>query len=71
MECTFKPRINHRRYSQKFLNDGSTSRFEQLFLDAENRRRRQAEYTQWYPEGLVLFELVEPSVENRNWARRN
>ncbi|BBN01385.1 hypothetical protein MPTK1_2g07010 [Marchantia polymorpha subsp. ruderalis] len=54
MECTFKPRINHRRYSQKFLNDGSTSRFEQLFLDAENRRRRQAEYTQWYPEGVTF-----------------
>ncbi|KAL2642929.1 hypothetical protein R1flu_010516 [Riccia fluitans] len=51
MECTFKPRINHSRFSQK---EGGTSRFEQLFLDAENRRRRQAEYTRWYPEGVTF-----------------
>ncbi|CAM6122475.1 unnamed protein product [Calypogeia fissa] len=57
MECTFKPQINPRRYSEKILHDGkdsSTSRFDQLFLDAENRRRRQAEYMQWYPEGVTF-----------------
>lgn len=51
MECTFKPQINHRRGSHDDASDGSPSRFEQLFLDAESRLRRQAEYLQWYPEG--------------------
>ncbi|MCO5585676.1 hypothetical protein L7F22_039612 [Adiantum nelumboides] len=49
MECTFRPRIN-----RNFLTDqdaNSSNRFNQLFWDAENRRRRQAEYMQWYPEG--------------------
>ena len=32
---------------------GNANRFDQLFWDAENRRRRQAEYMQWHPEGLV------------------
>lgn len=53
MECTFKPQINHRRDNSSDEKDGSCDRFEQLFLDAEIRRRRQAEYMQWYPEGLA------------------
>jgi hypothetical protein len=53
MECTFKPQINHRRDNFDDEKDGSCDRFEQLFLDAESRRRRQAEYIQWYPEGSV------------------
>lgn len=55
MECTFKPQINHRRGGGEDFKDSSCDRFEQLFLDAESRRRRQAEYVQWYPEGLVHF----------------
>lgn len=51
MECTFKPQINHRRDGQEDYNDMQCNRFEQLFMDAESRRRRQAEYMQWYPEG--------------------
>eukprot|EP01018_Ginkgo_biloba_P031566 Gb_12709 [translate_table: standard] len=58
MECTFRPRTNH--CSEKFLVESqdcsleTTNRFEQLFWDAEHRRRRQAEYTQWYPEGVTF-----------------
>ena len=50
MECTFRPRINRKYFEQ---DSGNASRFDQLFWDAENRRRRQAEYMQWHPEGLV------------------
>jgi len=53
MECTFKPQINHQKDNSYNEKEGSCDRFEQLFLDAESRRRRQAEYIQWYPEGLV------------------
>ena len=44
MECTFRPRINRKYFEQ---DSGNASRFDQLFWDAENRRRRQAEYMQW------------------------
>ncbi|XP_024367520.1 uncharacterized protein [Physcomitrium patens] len=53
MECTFKPQINHRIDNSFERNDGC-NRFEQLFLDAESRRRRQAEYMQWFPEGVTF-----------------
>jgi len=53
MECTFKPQINYQRDDSYDKKSGSCDRFEQLFLDAESRRRRQAEYIQWYPEGSV------------------
>lgn len=44
MECTFKPRINtNRKHEQDGVVDYS-NRFEQLFLDAESRRRRRAAY---------------------------
>ncbi|KAH7306752.1 hypothetical protein KP509_22G028100 [Ceratopteris richardii] len=58
MECTFQPRIN-----RKFLVDqdsNSSNRFDQLFWDAENRRRRQAEYMQWYPEGVTFRPMINP-----------
>jgi hypothetical protein len=52
LECTFKPQTNQRRLEgSEDYQDCSTSRFDQLFLDAESRRRRQEEYLLWYPEG--------------------
>ncbi|KAH7432578.1 hypothetical protein KP509_07G028800 [Ceratopteris richardii] len=51
MECTFRPRVNQRPPEEEDLLH---SRFDQLFWDAENRRRRQAEYGQWYPEGVTF-----------------
>ena len=56
MECTFRPRINQKRRtdSQDQYGDYYSNRFEQLFLDAESRRRRQAERMQWHPEGLDI-----------------
>lgn len=54
MECTFKPRINtNRKHEQDGVVDYS-NRFEQLFLDAESRRRRRAAYMEWYPEGSAI-----------------
>jgi hypothetical protein len=56
MDCTFKPRINQKRRtdSEDQFGDHYSNRFEQLFLDAESRRRRRAECMQWYPEGLDI-----------------
>ncbi|KAI5066253.1 hypothetical protein GOP47_0018877 [Adiantum capillus-veneris] len=51
MECTFRPRVNQRPPEEEDLLH---SRFDQLFWDAENRRRRQAKYGQWYPEGVTF-----------------
>lgn len=53
MECTFRPRINKKYFGEEDM--GNSNRFDQLFWDAENRRRRQAEYKHWHPEGLVMF----------------
>ncbi|KAJ7537510.1 hypothetical protein O6H91_11G008900 [Diphasiastrum complanatum] len=63
MECTFKPRINHHWENcsegrEMNNNHHKISRFEQLFEDAENRRRRQAEYAQWYPEGVTFRPII-------------
>ena len=55
MECTFRPRVNQRPPEE---DDLTYSRFDQLFWDAENRRRRQAEYDQWYPEGLAYGSFI-------------
>lgn len=49
-ECTFMPQINP---SPNEPTDASISRFDQLFFDSESRRRRQRQYADWYPEGLV------------------
>ena len=57
MECTFRPRVNQRPPEED--DDLTHSRFDQLFWDAENRRRRQAEYDQWNPEGLVILWLIQ------------
>ncbi|CAK9883053.1 unnamed protein product [Sphagnum jensenii] len=55
LECTFKPQTNQRRLEgSEDYQDCSTSRFDQLFLDAESRRRRQEEYLLWYPEGVTF-----------------
>ena len=54
-ECTFRPRVNQRPPEE---DDLTYSRFDQLFWDAENRRRRQAEYDQWYPEGLAYGSFI-------------
>ncbi|XP_073388537.1 uncharacterized protein [Physcomitrium patens] len=57
-ECTFKPRINsQKKYDdqpQQFGDANYSDRFEQLFLDAENRRRRRAEYMESFPEGVTF-----------------
>lgn len=51
MECTFKPQVNpHKDEEQAPGEAGSSSRFEQLFMDAENRVKRHAEYVQCYPK---------------------
>lgn len=61
LECTFKPRINQ---NWKYDIPGESgdhdysNRFEQLFLDAESRRRRREKYMQWYPEGLAAISLI-------------
>ncbi|MCO5607494.1 hypothetical protein L7F22_061690 [Adiantum nelumboides] len=55
MECTFRPRVNQRPPED---DDLLHSRFDQLFWDAENRRRRQAEYGQWYPEGVTFRPII-------------
>jgi hypothetical protein len=49
-ECTFMPQINP---SSNEPTDASFSRFDQLYFDSESRRRRQRQYADWYPEGLV------------------
>lgn len=55
MECTFRPRVNQQPPDEEDLRH---SRFDQLFWDAENRRRRQAEYGQWYPEGVTFRPII-------------
>jgi hypothetical protein len=56
MECTFRPQIN--QYPKLDVEDKDSdyynNRFEQLFMDAESRRRRRVECMQWYPEGLAI-----------------
>lgn len=56
MECTFRPQINKYRKLDVQGKDCEyyNNRFEQLFLDAESRRRRRVECMQWYPEGLAI-----------------
>ncbi|KAI5065911.1 hypothetical protein GOP47_0018535 [Adiantum capillus-veneris] len=69
MECTFRPRIN-----RNFLTDqdgNSSNRFDQLFWDAENRRRRQAEYMQWYPEGVTFRPMINPQWNSGNVYRQD
>ncbi|XP_024541086.1 uncharacterized protein LOC9647494 isoform X1 [Selaginella moellendorffii] len=67
MECTFKPRINEilrtdrDNREDKLQQQQLGSRFDQLFWDAEIRRRRQAEYTQWYPEGVTFRPSISKS----------
>ncbi|KAH7426022.1 hypothetical protein KP509_11G081800 [Ceratopteris richardii] len=61
MECTFRPRINKNFFLDQEAN--SSNRFNQLFWDAESRRRRQAEYMQWYPEGVTFRPMINP-----HWA---
>lgn len=61
MECTFKPRTNQNwKYDVPEQSRGHdySNRFEQLFLDAESRRRRRAEFMEWYPEGLAIFLIL-------------
>ena len=61
MECTFRPRINRKYFEQ---DAGNSNRFDQLFWDAENRRRRQAEYMQWHPEGLVAYTFIDLFIQS-------
>ncbi|KAG0620707.1 hypothetical protein M758_4G237100 [Ceratodon purpureus] len=64
MECTFRPRINQKRRtdSQDQYGDYYSNRFEQLFLDAESRRRRQAERMQWHPEGVTFQPAINRGI---------
>lgn len=64
MECTFRPRINRNFFGDQDIN--SSNRFDQLFWDAENRRRRQAEYMQWYPEGVTFRPMINPHWNSSN-----
>ncbi|KAG0591885.1 hypothetical protein KC19_1G209400 [Ceratodon purpureus] len=68
MECTFKPRINQNwKYDGRSEQDSVIdygSRFEQLFRDAESRRRRRAEYMEWYPEGWTFQPTINRGLPN-------
>nr|PNR44310.1 hypothetical protein PHYPA_016694 [Physcomitrium patens] len=66
MECTFKPQINQRyKDSQDQYADDHRNCFEQLFLDAECRRRRRDQCTQWCPEGLTFQPSINKSLPYR------
>ncbi|KAJ7540607.1 hypothetical protein O6H91_10G022600 [Diphasiastrum complanatum] len=64
MECTFRPRIN-----QKLENLQDTkkvkllhvSRFDQLFWDAEHRRKRRTGYGEWYPNEATFRPMINKS----------
>jgi len=67
-ECTFKPQIIHRRMGhgrREDMKHGSCNRFELLFMDAESRCCRQAQYMQWYPEGVTF----QPAINRRKVER--
>ncbi|CAM6029269.1 unnamed protein product [Sphagnum balticum] len=67
-ECTFKPQIIHRRIGhgrREDMKHGSCNRFELLFMDAESRCCRQAQYMQWYPEGVTF----QPAINRRKVER--